>query len=456
MENLYDILKISKDANKSDIKKAYFNLIKLHSPEKDPERFKLIRHAYEFLIDDKQRNDYDNIIDVPEEYANDFIRAREYIDGSEYKQAINILEKLNKKYKNEPKIKKSLGEAYGRAGNSTKAIKIFESLTRDNPNDDEAALGLVKSYKLRGFINKAKLEYERFLDENPNNAKVWLEYIYFCKSNLDSNLLELFESAEQIDEDMFSNDYIIYSFAIFDSILKRKINTAIKYHEKFVKNYIADEKIDADKFEMALYISFVLLEGNYFKESIGKLVPYLEKFEFKTDDQIKQLEDINKKLSNIYFFDDDAIEDTFKDLTNILLDDCDCEHCMLQKFICEFDIVMEISSYRKSLIYMKNNYPEMYKLHQNFYNEVLFKNKGTYLLDKYMKKYENLEKKYPDFFDSYGEDEEAYDKYDDEYEEDEPVEKRVIPFNRPEPKIGRNQPCPCGSGKKYKNCCGKT
>ena len=24
-----------------------------------------------------------------------------------------------------------------------------------------------------------------------------------------------------------------------------------------------------------------------------------------------------------------------------------------------------------------------------------------------------------------------------------------------EKKVGRNQPCPCGSGKKYKNCCGK-
>ena len=24
-----------------------------------------------------------------------------------------------------------------------------------------------------------------------------------------------------------------------------------------------------------------------------------------------------------------------------------------------------------------------------------------------------------------------------------------------EPRIGRNDPCPCGSGKKYKNCCGK-
>jgi hypothetical protein len=28
------------------------------------------------------------------------------------------------------------------------------------------------------------------------------------------------------------------------------------------------------------------------------------------------------------------------------------------------------------------------------------------------------------------------------------------PFIREEPKVGRNDPCPCGSGKKYKRCCG--
>jgi SEC-C motif-containing protein len=27
------------------------------------------------------------------------------------------------------------------------------------------------------------------------------------------------------------------------------------------------------------------------------------------------------------------------------------------------------------------------------------------------------------------------------------------PFRRTEPKVGRNDPCPCGSGKKYKKCC---
>ena len=29
------------------------------------------------------------------------------------------------------------------------------------------------------------------------------------------------------------------------------------------------------------------------------------------------------------------------------------------------------------------------------------------------------------------------------------------PVRRSQPKVGRNDPCPCGSGKKYKNCCGK-
>ncbi len=30
------------------------------------------------------------------------------------------------------------------------------------------------------------------------------------------------------------------------------------------------------------------------------------------------------------------------------------------------------------------------------------------------------------------------------------------PIRREMPKVGRNEPCPCGSGKKYKNCCGRT
>ena len=34
-------------------------------------------------------------------------------------------------------------------------------------------------------------------------------------------------------------------------------------------------------------------------------------------------------------------------------------------------------------------------------------------------------------------------------------EKNHTPIVNTEPKVGRNDPCPCGSGKKYKNCCGR-
>jgi len=36
--------------------------------------------------------------------------------------------------------------------------------------------------------------------------------------------------------------------------------------------------------------------------------------------------------------------------------------------------------------------------------------------------------------------------------EGEPV--KTQPFVREAPKVGRNEPCPCGSGEKFKRCCG--
>ena len=53
-------------------------------------------------------------------------------------------------------------------------------------------------------------------------------------------------------------------------------------------------------------------------------------------------------------------------------------------------------------------------------------------------------------------------KYTIELDPDKPedVTDLDLLLNRPKPeeagtKVGRNEPCPCGSGKKYKKCCGK-
>lgn len=36
------------------------------------------------------------------------------------------------------------------------------------------------------------------------------------------------------------------------------------------------------------------------------------------------------------------------------------------------------------------------------------------------------------------------------------VQGKVETYRRQEPQVGRNDPCPCGSGKKFKKCCGRS
>ena len=45
------------------------------------------------------------------------------------------------------------------------------------------------------------------------------------------------------------------------------------------------------------------------------------------------------------------------------------------------------------------------------------------------------------------------DRREKQWEEEDSLEA-LEPFVRDQPKVGRNDPCPCGSGRKFKRCCG--
>lgn len=55
MRKNYEILGIEENADEKEIKKAYFQLIRKYSPEKNPERFQEIREAYERLTEEKDK-----------------------------------------------------------------------------------------------------------------------------------------------------------------------------------------------------------------------------------------------------------------------------------------------------------------------------------------------------------------------------------------------------------------
>lgn len=49
----------------------------------------------------------------------------------------------------------------------------------------------------------------------------------------------------------------------------------------------------------------------------------------------------------------------------------------------------------------------------------------------------------------------SFRKEDDRWYFVDGLEVKPRPFRRAQPKVGPNDPCPCGSGKKHKKCCGR-
>ena len=50
-EDAYKVLGVSRDASQEEIKRAYFRMVRQHTPDSDPEMFQEIRRAYEALKD---------------------------------------------------------------------------------------------------------------------------------------------------------------------------------------------------------------------------------------------------------------------------------------------------------------------------------------------------------------------------------------------------------------------
>lgn len=57
--NLYQTLGITKNALPQEIKLAYYRSVRMHPPEKDPDGFQRVRHAYEILSNPTARSNYD-------------------------------------------------------------------------------------------------------------------------------------------------------------------------------------------------------------------------------------------------------------------------------------------------------------------------------------------------------------------------------------------------------------
>ena len=450
MKDYYSILNIARDATDMEIKNAYFALVRVYPPDRHPTEFMKIREAYEVLVDDNTRRQHDEVDAMSDVVKAYFKEGRKALDAGAAEEAIRLLEQVIKVYPKFSVVNSLLGEAYFINENSGKAIRIFEELVSRERNNAGFSSQLAHAYAMRGWHLKAIQQYHRALSLDEDNISLWLGLLdcYFTAKDYEEAKKTVLAGLEVSNRKGWDNLELYYHIIQID-ILSGD-HAGMKQHLEEMKNKAVEN--EEERANVAWFLVSLAKKIQLIGLSEESIATIDAAFTLLPDD--KEIENIKKEmdiehgiLSQIKKLEDDpSINSNLADMLEFELHLCDnksCPDCKITQFFFEMDVVIEIESYRKDILWLKKSYPELYEIKKEFFDTALNPKKEEYLFHTYRKKYNMYKKLCPERFTP-----------DDDEDEEEEEYYNPEPYRRPDPKVGRNDPCPCGSGKKYKKCCG--
>jgi len=453
--NYYELLKIARDADGSEIKRAYFSAVKLHSPDSDPEGFKAIRIAYETLCDQKKRDEYDAYFvaddggEIASDVQNELLAARALMRENKYKQAMGFMAELSSKNPDSIEAKRLHAEALWHMKKSGGAEKLCVELLEKNPSDCDTLVLRGKIAASRGHTTKAEEYFNAAVDAEPLKAKVWIEYMRFALNSCNWRVSNIFHRAMEQNIDMFLDEYILYLKGVHDLIGLRELGLFdnngdkknLRYYDKFAELFLADKAPDKSTYEQVMSLMPSIIEDDELFPFVEKILPALESSRYHADNDKKNFKHIRVSMLVHKLRLDKQVHDVLVDLTEFFLYEDENEK---ERLSMECYIVFNMTLLRPSIKVLKNEYPDFFKLNQAFYFDVLNEKKAEFIQDKYTAIYK---KSFRPAMKGYMDGEEKDNDFN--------ATGDAVPFVRESPKVGRNVLCPCGSGKKYKKCCGK-
>ena len=158
MKNYYEILNINKDANQEEIKSGYKKMLRKYPPEKEQEKYKEIREAYDTLKDEKSRKNYDAYFHHEKDIKTLEDNYTEYMEAKNYNEAEKVLKKILIISPEIAHIKDKLGEVYVLKKEYDNSIKIYEKLIKEYPDNVDEAIRFLE----REIRKDNKLDFEDF------------------------------------------------------------------------------------------------------------------------------------------------------------------------------------------------------------------------------------------------------------------------------------------------------
>lgn len=398
MIDYFKELNIQIDASDNEVKNAYFNMTKKYPPEKFPKEYRVIRDAYETLIDKSKRDAY--ILDTFDiEIRNILNEGIDLAKSEKYDLAVVNFEKVLQRYPDNSKVKKDLAVCLMRGRNYKKSSKILKELVIREPNNIEYYKLLINAYG----DNYDLKNLESVLKKSLNLKNV--EVDFYLK------LFEIYNESEL-------RDYTKAINVLKDGLENKNINS--KKYKLYLKFLDLSDRLDCkDDFNKGCEaLSGIILKDNYeeVKSSILNLLDrILKEFHFKNGvrltstalvliDEKKDMETLEKimdlrrsflELSRLY--EDKSINEDFKKIVfynavrKFLKDDIEFNNDVertTQNFFNNFNF--ESDELVKSIGKLKNDYRNVYLETRKLSDKVL----GRYSKVQKIKEENNVPKEF--------------------------------------------------------------
>lgn len=463
MNTDYRILGLNQGASPDEIKKAYFKMVRLHSPESDPEKFQEIRQAYERLKRAKSKPDGPSFPPLSDPLAVKMLKQiQTYRKEKNLTLYRDCCEEAWNRFPNDIHFLYLLIMAQRRCGNTGKAVKNAELLVSKDPENKWYQMALAFSYKERGFTQKAFAACENAYALGCMDTDFLLMYAYACNDNHlyekgISILMRLVkqdirwnrEDIPKITEaycGLISMNYYGHADALFDILdnLYRFLKQYSIYVKEFftrivqlIANACAEVAYPSKEYDCIDQIFTFVTSYCSIPSEVREIQASRELFDFQRVCADARIDDILVSYLELFHDFDEDEEDEDK---------------MMQKFaITDLQLCM-IAQREETLAQaaiLRRSHPREYEKIAAFIPKLENESKIQFLKDRLLKTYRRLQ---PFFYDG-----QFYERY--------PKEKLLAtgarlhddpenePYIRSTKKIGRNDPCPCGSGKKFKHCC---
>ncbi len=471
MKDYYKILELQKDATSQEVKKAYFGFVRKFPPERFPQEFMKIREAYEVLIDDNARKQYDATDAMPEIVKHYYVEAGAALEQGDSQRAVDLLEDVTKIYSNYAILNCMLGDAYYENDNSGKAIKVFEKLVVSEPGNAGFNGKLAHSYLNRGWHRKAADSFHKAVLLDEDNISFWMGLIdCYVKMNNFVIARQITNEAIEISKVRGWDGLELYYHHILLDLFSEN-HSALNEHLKDMKDLALKDETENENVAWFLAsLGEIMLQHDEHEISMAvlntafELAPNNKEIRDMKEkaDQKRQLVGQLEKLKK-----DKAYLDIMAELIEAEMDKCndpDCYHCALRQLLLEVNILSQNDTCKRQMIRLRSAYPDLYQIKKKFFDEVINERNLESMYYRLSKKYNKMLEENEDededddeddfsFLDSMGNTRSMFEAMgNNNLYLDSLVEQQ--PLKRDENKVGRNDPCPCGSGKKYKKCCG--